>query len=135
MKTRKNFVGRFGLVILGILLIVIVFQNKDKIANKIQGEIIVPKEEEVVLKEETKETLDGVILFLDSKRNFVCYQIIYDGRRFDVVTDLHQLVDTLNEKTDKLYVQKESGTVQEVDTETKTVKDIEMVTAISDDLM
>ena len=91
--------------------------------------------EEVVEQEETKETLDGVILFMDSHRKFVCYQIIYDGNKFEVVTSLQQLVDTLNDRTDKLYVQKDGGTVQEVDTETKTVKDIVIATAISDDLM
>lgn len=135
MKTKKFVVRRVGFVILGILLIVIAFQNKDKIANKIKGEIIVPKVEEVVEVEETKETLDGVILFMDSHRKFVCYQIIYNGGKFDVATSLQQLVDTLNDKTGKLYVQKDGGTVQEVDTETKTVRDIMMVTAISDDLM
>ena len=135
MKTKKNFVGRLGVIVLGILLVVIAWQNKDRLLNKLKGEIIVPKVEEVVEQEETKETLDGVILFMDSHRKFVCYQIIYDGNKFEVVTSLQQLVDTLNDRTDKLYVQKDGGTVQEVDTETKTVKDIVIATAISDDLM
>ena len=88
---------------------------------------------EVETKEESKK-LDGVIMFMNSQRKFLCYQVIYTDGSFDVATDLNSMVDILNERTNDMYVQNSDGKIQQVDIDTKKVSEIKMAHAISEDL-
>ena len=88
---------------------------------------------EVETKEESKK-LDGVIMFMNSQRKFLCYQIIYTDGSFDVATDLNNIVDILNERTNDMYVQNSDGKIQQVAIDTKKINEIKMAHAISEDL-
>jgi hypothetical protein len=82
--------------------------------------------------EETKE-LDGVIVFTKNGK-FLVYQIIYTDGSFETALDLAMLVNSLNERTNKVYAQTGTGKVQEIDTESKKIVDIKMAHAETKDL-
>lgn len=90
--------------------------------------------EAVEVETEENKKLDGVIMFMNSQRKFLCYQIIYTDGSFDVATDLNNIVDILNEQTNDMYVQNSDGKIQQVDVDTKKVNEIKMAHAISEDL-
>lgn len=140
-RTRRNtFAKGFMVVTLVMIAILVItakaangdFDGLKKLGNKVTNPI-----EEIkvnVEQEETKKDLDGVIMFMDSNRKFLCYQIIYTDGSFDVALNLTSMVDTLNEETNDMYVQNVTGAVQKVDTKTKKIEEIKMAHAISEDL-
>jgi hypothetical protein len=62
------------------------------------------------------------------------YQIIYTDGSFETALDLAMLVNSLNERTNKVYAQTGTGKVQEIDTESKKIVDIKMAHAETKDL-
>jgi hypothetical protein len=82
--------------------------------------------------EETKE-LGGVIEFTNNGKVLV-YQILYTDGSFETALDLDMLVNSLNERTNKVYAQTVTGKVQEVDMESKKIVDIKMAHAETNDL-
>lgn len=139
MKTRRNTFARgfmvVTLVMIAILVIAAKAANGDFDGLKKLGKINPIEEIKAnVEQEETKKDLDGVIMFMDSNRKFLCYQIIYTDGSFDVALNLTSMVDTLNEETNDMYVQNVTGAVQKVDTKTKKIEEIKMAHAISNDL-
>jgi hypothetical protein len=128
MKKMRNF-----MVVMAVMMVLVVALS-DKITlarDHVIGKILNNKVEEVET-EETKE-LDGVILFTKNG-NFLVYQIIFTDGSIVAANDLAMLVNVLNDKTDKTYVQTETGKVQEVDTIELTVRDIKMAHAETKDL-
>lgn len=119
------------------VMMVLVVALSDKIAitkNQVIGKILNNKVEEVEVEttEETKE-LDGIIVFTQNGK-FLVYQIIYTDGSFETALDLAMLVNSLNERTNKVYAQTNTGKVQEIDVESKTVRDIRMAHAETKDL-
>ena len=140
-KTRRNTFARGFMVVTLVMIAILViaakaingdFDELKKLGSKVTNPI-----EEIkvnVEQEETKKDLDGVIMFMDSSRKFLCYQVIYTDGTFDVALNLTSMVDVLNEQTNDMYVQTVTGAVQKVDTKTKRIEEIKMAHAISEDL-
>lgn len=129
MKKMRNF------MVVMVVMMVLVVALSDKIAIKrdmVLGKILNNEVETVEVEEETKE-LDGVICFTRSGK-FLVYQIIFTDGSIVAANDLAMLVNVLNDKTDKTYVQTVTGKVQEVDTIERTVRDIKMAHAETKDL-
>lgn len=123
----------FIMVAIMVVLMVLAVKAGVKITRTTNNVRNVMEAVEVETKEETKK-LDGVIMFMNSQRKFLCYQIIYTDGSFDVATDLNNIVDILNEQTNDMYVQNSDGKIQQVDVDTKKVNEIKMAHAISEDL-
>lgn len=133
---KKLAKGLFIIVAIMAVLMVLAVKGGIKITRasnsmKKAAEAVEVEEKE---KEETKKELDGVILFQTSERKFLCYEIVYTDKTHEVALDLKQLVAILNDNTNKMYVQDSNGCVKEVDSESKTMTDLRMAHAISDDL-
>lgn len=115
------------LMVLAVKAGVKITRTTNNVRNVIEGV-------EVETKEENKKELDHVILFQTSEMKFLCYEIVYADKTHEVALDLKQLVAILNDNTNKMYVQDSNGSVKEVDAESKTMTDLRMAHAISDDL-
>lgn len=124
----------FIMVAIMVVLMVLAVKAGVKITRTTNNVRNVMEAVEVETKEEEIKKLDGVIMFMNSQRKFLCYQIIYTDGSFDVATDLNNIVDILNEQTNDMYVQNSDGKIQQVDVDTKKVNEIKMAHAISEDL-
>ena len=131
---KKLAKGLFIMVAVMAVLMVLAVKGGIKITRASNSMKKAAEAVEVEEKEETKKELDGVILFQTSERKFLCYEIVYTDKTHEVALDLKQLVAILNDNTNKMYVQDSNGCVKEVDSESKTMTDLRMAHAISDDL-
>lgn len=131
---KKLAKGLFIIVAIMAVLMVLAVKGGIKITRTTNSMKKAAEAVEVEEKEETKKELDSVILFQTSERKFLCYEIVYTDKTHEVALDLKQLVAILNDNTNKMYVQDSNGCVKEVDSESKTMTDLRMAHAISDDL-